>query len=118
LFDVVALIFSLAVFLSFTLYGRSMTGDEGYIIIDDVNGHSIYPLSENREILLHGPVGESLIVIENGKARFKHSDCKDQLCVQMGEISRAGEWAACLPNKIFLYTGGKKADVGVDAGVY
>jgi len=118
LFDVVALIFSLAVFLTFTLYGRSITRDEGYIIVEDQQGQSIYPLSEDREIHLHGPVGESVIAVENGKARFKSSDCDDKLCVQMGEIHQAGEWSACLPNKIFLYTGGNQSDVEVDAGVY
>jgi len=63
-------------------------------------------------------VGDSVIVIENGKARFESSDCDDKLCVQMGEIYRGGEWSACLPNKIFLYTGGNQSDVEVDAGVY
>lgn len=105
-------------FLSFTLYGRSVSGDEGYIVIDDQEGQSIYPLSEDREIHLHGPVGDSVIAIENGKARFISSDCDDKLCVQMGPVYRAGEWSACLPNKIFLYTGGKQADEKVDAGVY
>jgi hypothetical protein len=118
LFDILAIVFSLAVFLAFTLYGNRMSQEEGYVIIEDEAGQSIYPLEEDRVIDLEGPVGETVIVIEDGHARFESSDCDDNLCVQMGEIHRAGEWAACLPNKIFMYTGGKGEDQEVDAGVY
>ncbi|MDA3955962.1 NusG domain II-containing protein [Oceanispirochaeta sp.] len=117
-FDILALVFSLAVFLLFTLYGRSISQEEGYIIIEDVQGKSIYPLTEDRELHLKGPVGKTILSIQDGQARFVFSDCRDQLCVQMGEIHRGGEWAACLPNKIFMFTGGKGEDQEVDAGVY
>jgi len=117
-FDIAALIFSLAVFLLFTVYGRSISKEEGYIIIETQEDQLIYPLSQDRSITLEGPVGESVILIDHGKARFESSDCDDDLCVQMGEIHSSGEWAACLPNRIFLYTGGNEDEEGVDSGVY
>ena len=117
-FDIVALIFSLAVFLLFTAYGRSLNKDEGYVIIESSGDQLIYPLSQERSIILEGPIGESVILIEHGTARFSSSECDDDLCVQMGEIHGSGEWAACLPNRIFLYTGGNEEDQGVDSGVY
>ncbi|MDC7233229.1 MAG: NusG domain II-containing protein [Spirochaetales bacterium] len=118
IFDVIALIFSLGVFLLFTIYGRSVNQDEGYVIIETEDDQLIYPLSEDRDIRVEGPVGESLIRIDHGTARFESSDCDDDLCVHMGEIHGAGEWAACLPNRVFLYTGGNEDDREVDAGVY
>lgn len=117
-FDIVALIFSLAVFLLFTAYGRSISKDEGYIIIETAEDRLIYPLSEDRRITVQGPVGESVVQIDHGAARFESSDCDDDLCVLMGTIHSSGEWAACLPNRIFLYTGGNEDDEGVDSGVY
>lgn len=117
-FDIVALIFSLSIFLLFTAYGRSLSKDEGYVIIETSGEKHIYPLSEDRSITIEGPAGESVIHIEHGAARFASSDCDDDLCVQMGKIQNSGEWAACLPNKIFLYTGGNEDDEGVDSGVY
>ncbi len=121
-FDVIAIIFSLAVFLAFTAYGRAQRGEEGYVIIEDSQSRYVYPLSEDRSVTLHGPVGQTIIRIENGEAFFLDSDCDDKLCVQMGHIHRAGDWSACLPNQVFVYTGGKGEGKGddkeVDAGVY
>jgi len=118
LFDAVAIILSLTVFLLFSWYGVKRDGDTGYLVVEDNTGEYLYPLSEDRDILLEGPVGESLIRIENGRAGFAHSDCEDSLCVQMGTIGSAGEWAACLPNQIFIHTSGMPEEQEVDAGVY
>ena len=99
LFDAAALIFSISVFLIFFFYGLSRSAGEGYLLIQDQDGESVYSLDQDRVIEIEGPVGESVIVIENGTARFEHSDCRDDLCVLMGSIDEAGEWAACLPNR-------------------
>ena len=48
-----------------------------------------------------------LIVAENGKIRFEHSDCPDKLCVKQGELYRKGDTAVCLPEKtVISVTGG------------
>jgi hypothetical protein len=33
---------------------------------------------------------------------FVNSDCPDQVCVNTGKISQAGQFAACLPNEVLL----------------
>ncbi len=43
-----------------------------------------------------------VIVCEKGEVFFKSSDCRDKICCNAGHLSRTGEWAACLPNEIFL----------------
>lgn len=119
MFDGIALVFSLSVFLLFFLYGRSLSKDDGYLLIQDSEGESLYSMAETRDVVVEGPVGESVIHIEGGHASFTHSDCQDQLCVHMGDIESSGEWAACLPNQVFIMIeGGPDDEEDVDAGVY
>ena len=35
--------------------------------------------------------------VENGAIAFVESPCPDHLCEEFGWLSRAGDWAACLP---------------------
>ena len=40
--------------------------------------------------------------VQNGAIRFVDSPCPDHLCENFGWLSRAGDWAACLPAKASL----------------
>lgn len=42
------------------------------------------------------------IIAENGRIRFDSSDCPDKICVNTGWLNRAGQSAACLPNKTLI----------------
>lgn len=117
-YDALAILLSLSVFLLFTWFGYNRNSETGYLLIESTDGEFLYPLSEDREIHVEGPMGESVVEIHDGAAKFTHSDCPDELCVQMGAISGAGEWAACLPNEVFLSTTGNSDEGEVDAGVY
>ena len=68
----------------------------------------IYPLREDREIRVDGPLGEELIVIRSGEAFVETSPCPNKLCILQGKISRPGQWIACLPNRVFLHVSGKE----------
>ena len=68
----------------------------------------IYDLSQTRELRIKGPIGESIIVINNGQARFKQSPCPNQYCVHQGWLSHAGQVAICLPNQVSLQLLGAK----------
>ena len=67
-----------------------------------------YDLNQTRELHIHGPLGESIIAISNGQARFKQSPCSNQYCVHQGWLSHAGQVAICLPNQISLQLMGAK----------
>lgn len=67
-----------------------------------------YDLNQIRELHIHGPLGESIIAISNGQARFKQSPCPNQYCVHQGWLSHAGQVAICLPNQISLQLIGAK----------
>ena len=68
-----------------------------------------YDLNQTRELHIHGVMGDSLISIAQGKARFKQSPCNNQYCVHQGWLSRAGQVAICIPNQISLQLIGKKS---------
>jgi len=42
------------------------------------------------------------LLVSNGKIRFYASTCKDKICIKAGFLSRPGESAACLPNKVAI----------------
>ncbi len=68
----------------------------------------IYDLNQKRELRVKGPIGDSIIVINNGQARFKQSPCPNQYCVHQGWLSHAGQVAICLPNQVSLQLLGAK----------
>ena len=76
-------------------------------------GDAIYAtlsLDQERTLDIHGPLGNSRIVIHQGQVRFEHSPCPNQYCVHQGWLKRAGQVAICLPNQVSLeLLGAKKA---------
>ena len=68
----------------------------------------IYDLNQTRELHIKGPLGESIIVINNGQARFKQSPCPNQYCVHQGWLSHSNQVAICLPNQVSLQLLGAK----------
>ncbi len=57
-------------------------------------------LIQERNLVVHGPIGDSHIVIHQGKVRFASSPCNSQYCVHQGWLSQAGQVAICLPNRV------------------
>ncbi len=37
-----------------------------------------------------------------GAIAFLESTCRDKICLRMGKLALAGDWAACLPNKMLV----------------
>lgn len=59
-------------------------------------------LDQRRTLEVHGPLGVSRVEVDQGRARFKSSPCRNQYCVHQGWVARAGQVAACLPNRVVL----------------
>jgi hypothetical protein len=64
--------------------------------------YGTYSLNQQRDIHVHGALGNATISIQNGKARFSQSPCHNQYCVHQGWLSRSGQAAICLPNQLSL----------------
>ena len=45
-------------------------------------------------------VDNLMVKVENSAAYISESDCKCKTCIGFGRLSRAGQTAVCLPNKI------------------
>jgi hypothetical protein len=64
--------------------------------------YATYSINQTREIHLHGKLGDAVISINQGKARFAKSPCRNQYCIHQGWLTHAGQAAICLPNQISL----------------
>lgn len=68
-------------------------------------GNTVYAtlsLDQNRTLEISGPLGVSMVSIEHGRVRFEQSPCNNQYCVHQGWLSKAGQVAACLPNRVSI----------------
>lgn len=63
-------------------------------------------LSHDQKIEVPGPLGISLIAIENRKARIISDPSPRQYCVRQGWLQQAGEIALCLPNQVSVELAG------------
>jgi hypothetical protein len=100
--DFAAIAFSLGLTLcaGFAVYAAPQSAAQ--VVIQGSGRTWIFPLDAEERIVVPGPVGETVVDIHEGKARVRSSPCVNQTCVAAGHIRRQGEWAACLPNKVFI----------------
>ena len=64
--------------------------------------YATYSLNQQREIHVHGKLGDAVISIAQGKVGFAKSPCTAQYCVHQGWLARVGQVAICIPNQISL----------------
>ncbi len=79
--------------------------DSGHLCTISVDNKKIYQLSlsENKEISVLGPIGETKVKVENGSIRITEAPCEQKICQKMGKISHSGEIIVCIPNKIIIH---------------
>lgn len=71
-------------------------------ITDSGHEHTDYPAWQARRITVRGPLGETVIEIDDGRARVLASPCTQKLCVRSGWLDAAGEATACVPNRVSI----------------
>jgi len=84
------------------LYISQWTGDETGTTAAIMNGGDTthVSLDHDHTLEIDGAHGVSTIKIEDGKIRFVASPCPGKQCIHSGWLQHAGEFAACLPNRI------------------
>lgn len=119
-YDAVVLLVAVAVIVGFSYVALGQGGPASTVEVKSDAGTFVYSLEEDRVIRFNGPLGETVVEIGDGAARFTASPCRDKICIAAGELTEAGQWAACLPNRVFLtVTGDPPADgSGVDATAF
>jgi hypothetical protein len=70
----------------------------------------IFPLDAQTTLRVPGPLGETVVVIEDGTVRVVSSPCPEKICIKTGRISKPGQWIACLPNRVFISIRGKRSE--------
>lgn len=67
------------------------------------------------DVIALGEDGHVKLELKDHKIRFLETDCPDKICVRTGFISKVGQSAVCLPNRIVVrITGGNGNETGVD----
>ena len=108
-----AVLASLLVIGAFSVSAYSGGEKNPNVIIEASGQQWIYPLRQDRQdrqVTVPGPLGEELIAIKDGKAFVEESPCPNKICIQQGQISKPGQWIACLPNKVFIRISGNSGD--------
>ena len=74
----------------------------------------VFPLDAEESLVVAGVMGETRVVIHNGRAAIVSSPCSGQTCVMAGGLHKNGQWTACLPNGVFLLIEGRVEGSGGD----
>lgn len=117
--DIVAAVVAAAaiLMLSVAVYGRS-PGNATHVMIQAEGRRHIYSLDEDASVTFDGPIGDTLVRIENGEVWVAEDPGPLQICVQKGRISNPDEWLACLPNEVFIRIAGSGPSDGLDGQAF
>ncbi len=92
-------------FLSLASLGgmRYMSFSGNHVVIE-VDGRRVSDLSLDRDAkaTATGPLGETVVVVENGVVQVESSPCPRDHCMHMGKIRYSGEILVCIPNRVFV----------------
>ena len=113
-FDFIALLLALGLVAAASLAAVNRAAHGSEVQITASGGRWIYPLSQDRNITVEGPLGTTTIEISGGRVRVLDSPCPHKDCIRKGAIDAAGQWNACLPNRVFVRIQGRN-EGGVDA---
>ena len=116
LLDYVAVAFSVALVtvISTTVYG----GDGRTTVqITAPDVEYLFAPSVEETVTVHGPIGETVVRIENGRAHVVGSHCDLKICLRTGQIEQPGSWIACLPNRVFVSINSGQRE-GIDGHSY
>lgn len=119
-YDFLVFFVSALVILAFSLLAVERSGPPVTVEIRSDGGALLYALGEDREIRVPGPLGDTILEIRDGAVWFVDSPCRDRICVAAGELTVTGQWAACLPNRVFATVTGAPitSPEGVDASTF
>lgn len=75
-----------------------------------VNGqlYGTYDLSRDQEITIEQDGHINKITIKDGQVQMSYSDCKNQVCVNDGKISKTSQSIVCLPNRVMVEITGRE----------
>ena len=102
----VIVVAAILVGLSFPLFWQGGLADRA-IIRQNGQVFAEVDLRARRQLEVAGPLGNTLIAIEPGRARVLADPGPRQYCVRQGWLMRPGEIAICAPNRVSLQITGR-----------
>ncbi|MDD2743684.1 MAG: NusG domain II-containing protein [Rhodocyclaceae bacterium] len=102
----VILLGMLVVGISFPLFWQGGLADRA-IVRQNGQIFANLDLRAKRQLAVPGPLGQTLIAIEPGRARVVSDPGPRQYCVRQGWLMRPGEIAICAPNRVSLQITGR-----------
>ncbi|HUX11749.1 MAG TPA: NusG domain II-containing protein [Spirochaetia bacterium] len=110
--DILSIAMALGVVVLFTVQAYTGAGKSSEVSIQANGQYYLYPLDQDTEFSVSGPIGETTIQIRSHAVRVVSSPCRDKICIAAGWLSHSGQWTACLPNRVFVRVeGGDPAPV-------
>ena len=117
-FDILAAAVAIGAVVGVSLFAYNGRVAASEVRIESDEGVFLYTLDQPRELVISGPIGNTLIEIDEGRVRVTESPCRDKICIAAGWQESTGDWAACLPNRVFVRVEGGERSDGVDGQTY
>lgn len=95
------ILITIGVILSALSFAGGEIGEEAIITVDG-QLYGTYSLSEDRVITVKQTNHINKITIKDRTVQMTYSDCKNQVCVGDGKISKTNQSIVCLPNKVMV----------------
>ena len=87
------------------------TGDLRAVVRAADGSEQVYDLRQDRDLEIPGPVGITLLRIQDGAVWVARAPCTRHLCQRMGHLRRPGRSLVCIPNHLVVRVIGDSADV-------
>ena len=101
---IIALALSITGFSAYAIY--AVPQDTVRVLIEGRGRSWTYPLGAVETITVGGPLGSTIVRIQDNQAWVESSPCDNQVCVTAGRLSRNMDFAACLPNQVLVIVEG------------
>lgn len=109
----ILIIIALTSYTAIHLWGMGQQGKTAEIFADGklVQHIDLQNVTRQKEFSVQGPLGKTVVQVQNGKARIVSSPCPDKICVRMGWVKMPGQSAICIPNQVLLRINSKNDKV-------
>ncbi|KXZ40323.1 hypothetical protein SAMN05661008_00124 [Alkalithermobacter thermoalcaliphilus JW-YL-7 = DSM 7308] len=113
----VILILFISLGMLFVMNNQKDDENEKYIqIVVDGNVYKTIHLKDknySQQIKVNTVYGENTVLVHDFGVSVTSSNCKDQICVKTGHITKKGQIIACLPHRLYVKITGKQEKVDV-----
>lgn len=91
--------------------GVCASKDVLYAVIQNTDGYRRdVRLDQDASVTVEGSKGTNVVEVSGGRVRCATSDCSNQVCVETGWVSDAGQMIVCLPHEMTVQIVADPAD--------